>query len=414
MRSCPPACPDADHDGATSETCGGTDCDDADPDRHPGNTEVCDPGHDEDCDPTTFGTRDADHDGHVDAMCCNGTTCGDDCDDTVPSIYGGAPETCDDLDDDCDMAVDEMLAQQTYARDCDGDGFGEIMGMTVMRCAPPPPLPMCMGWSTMPTDCNDMLASANPANGESCDDIDNDCDGIVDEGIGGTSLRMNCYADMDNDGLAPAMATITTVCTSTCPPFNTPVAPVDAAHTDCDDANAAVHDLVAGRTDADGDHVGGADAMGCPTGDPHFIPAATGTRDCDDGNASIFPGQTAFFPTPTGRGCLDATYSINCGNGTCGRLNSSCCPPITLPTCGTADVRPVQDLWNYDCDPHPTAPAHADGCGSCGMCSGGYVYTDTSQCGASVSYQTCTNACSLIAVHFCNLNMTDTRTLPCR
>lgn len=37
----------------------GDDCDDDDPDRYPGNFEICDDDdHDEDCDPTTFGTRD--------------------------------------------------------------------------------------------------------------------------------------------------------------------------------------------------------------------------------------------------------------------------------------------------------------------------------------------------------------------
>src|SRR5688500_11508227 len=46
---------DADLDGRSAMECGGTDCDDRDADRFPGNPEVCDDaGHDEDCDPATY------------------------------------------------------------------------------------------------------------------------------------------------------------------------------------------------------------------------------------------------------------------------------------------------------------------------------------------------------------------------
>jgi len=48
--------PDGDGDGAIATACGGDDCDDSDPERFPGNTEICDADdRDEDCDPTTFG-----------------------------------------------------------------------------------------------------------------------------------------------------------------------------------------------------------------------------------------------------------------------------------------------------------------------------------------------------------------------
>lgn len=127
--ACLSACdvdPDADGDGAIAIACGGDDCDDADPSRYPGALEICDPeGVDEDCDPTTIGAQDADEDGQVSSMCCNGERCGPDCDDTEPSVNRLSPETCNLRDDDCDGATDEGLGStpelcNTADDDCDG------------------------------------------------------------------------------------------------------------------------------------------------------------------------------------------------------------------------------------------------------------------------------------------------------
>ena len=96
----------------------GTDCDDADPEVYPGAAEdVCD-GIDNDCDAEvdeggTLGFADADGDGFGDpdtvvSACVPGSVMdGTDCDDSSASAYPGAPEICDDIDNDCDSEIDE-------------------------------------------------------------------------------------------------------------------------------------------------------------------------------------------------------------------------------------------------------------------------------------------------------------------
>ena len=171
---------DADGDGSISRECGGPDCDDADPRRYPGNTEVCDAEHvDEDCDPTTFGDRDADGDGWADAACCNriGDTlrCGDDCDDADPGVHRTASEVCDGFDNDCDGAVDERVSYRLWP-DADRDGFGDRDATPIDACTFMP------GFALVGEDCDDLRASTNPGTHDVCNGVDDDCDGAVDEG----------------------------------------------------------------------------------------------------------------------------------------------------------------------------------------------------------------------------------------
>ena len=77
----------------------------------------------------------------------DGVTADLDCDDNNPEAAPGLKEVCDNVDNDCDNAVDEGL-MQTYYADYDRDGYGD----------PDHPYARCMGgdgFVTNDDDCDD-------------------------------------------------------------------------------------------------------------------------------------------------------------------------------------------------------------------------------------------------------------------
>ncbi len=233
-------------------------------------------------DPTLAATSVTCTDSDGDGYSLEGGDCGPvDCDDTDPDNYPGNSEVCDGQDNDCDTSVDEGL---TF--DGDGDGYTSIGS--------------CGGFAN---DCDDGNAAINPGATEACNAIDDDCNGVVDDGL---PLNM-FYADNDSDGYGDA-GTSTQVCLST------PPSGFVTDDTDCDDHNSAIHpgateacngldddcdtsvdeDLPLNTyyADADGDGYGDLLAPHEVCNDAAPFGYTTDDTDCDDGNGAVNPGGT--------------------------------------------------------------------------------------------------------------------------
>ncbi|RLB52499.1 MAG: hypothetical protein DRJ42_14735 [Deltaproteobacteria bacterium] len=245
---------------------------------------------DEASDSCANGAPDADGDGVRDIACldADGTPLGQDCDDADASRFPGNREVCDDgtHDEDCDP--------ETFGGvDRDGDGYLDA------RCCNDD----LAGGMNCGDDCNDVRVNVNLAATEACDGVDNDCNGMIDEGV-----LVDGFVDADRDGFGDPTMPLTQ-----CPGasgFVPEGGPTDCDDTDvarnpgqveiCDsvdnDCNGLVDDdarPVTWYLDVDGDSFG-SEASGTTVScePPAAIPAGSYSlldTDCNDAVAAINP-----------------------------------------------------------------------------------------------------------------------------
>jgi hypothetical protein len=160
------------------------DCDDANEAIRPGVAEIPGDETDQNCDGAEICYVDADNDGYrttatIASADCDCVDDGEamaseptgDCNDADAAIHPGVSEVCDGIDNDCDASVDELVTTLFY-RDADEDGYGNV-NLTASACSAP------AGYVSIFGDCNDADGSVHPGAEETCDGIDNDCDGTT-------------------------------------------------------------------------------------------------------------------------------------------------------------------------------------------------------------------------------------------
>ncbi len=123
----------------------------------------------------------------------------DDCNDYDPLINANGIEICNGADDDCDAQIDEELPVFTWFIDNDGDGIGT--GISTESCAFLP------GYATIGGDCNDNDATISPVANEICNNVDENCDGVLNDGI-----WIAAYIDADGDGYGANNISIDGLC----------------------------------------------------------------------------------------------------------------------------------------------------------------------------------------------------------
>lgn len=138
---------------------------------------------------------------------------------TVAAMQGAAVATSTNTST---MTV-TVATQVTYYADSDNDGYGDTNN-SIQGCSAP------SGYTQTGGDCDDTDANIYPGATEVCDNLDNNCDGVVDDGL----PVFQYYRDADNDNYGDSNTPISTCAVSSPAGY----VPNDQ---DCDDTNPGIN-----------------------------------------------------------------------------------------------------------------------------------------------------------------------------
>ncbi len=278
-----------------------------------------------------------------------------------------AAEVCNNEDDDCDGETDEdAQGCVTYFQDPDGDGWGQGAGSCL--CVAPGD-----GWVEQGGDCNELVTSINPGAVESCNGLDDDCDGETDEE--GAAGCVTHYLDQDSDGYGMDLVTAC-LCAGAegwsavggdCMDQDDSVSPAadevcNGADDDCDGATDEI-DAVGCKPlflDGDGDGFGLSDKVKCLCG-PTGVYIADKPGDCDDSTVDINPNAPE----------LCNGVDDNCNGETDEGESASMCPELAHGTAACVNG----SCGLVACDPE-WSDVDGDPLNGCECTSTGFDITD--------------------------------------
>ena len=196
---------------------------------------------------------------------------------------------------DCDDGDGVVGGQQLLFADTDGDGFGSY-GAVGVGCPDPTGKPATVAVSG---DCDDGTADVHPDAVDLTDGLDNDCNGIIDDGAA------QWFRDADGDGYGDASDVVEQLeapqgyvevagdCDDDDPAVNPDASEVcGGGDEDCDglvdDDNPSVSGLLSWYPDGDGDGYG--DEAAPPVQACAVPGAVSDATDCDDSVVAVNPG----------------------------------------------------------------------------------------------------------------------------